>query len=150
MPPVEAPARMVMPSEMPTPRPAKMVFRTRSSVRTKSPTTCSHSARNVGLRMVLAMVVRANRRPNTIQPSTSILMLMTNSTPDTGSPSARLTPSAMPVAPPVMRPDGTRNSTTVSAYSALPAMMDSELNAICCLYESFIIFCLPFLNFFLL
>ena len=33
-------------------------------------------------------------------------------------------------------PDGTRNNTTVSAYSALPAMMDSELKAICCLYES--------------
>jgi len=42
----------------------------------------------------------------------------------------------MPVAPPVISPDGTRNSTTVSAYSALPAMMDSELKAICCLYES--------------
>ena len=39
-------------------------------------------------------------------------------------------------APPVISLDGTRNSTTVSAYSALPAMMDSELKAICCLYES--------------
>ena len=136
MPPVEAPARMVMPSEMPTPRPAKMVLSTRSSVSTKSANTRSHRARNSGLRMVLAMVVRAKRLPSTIQPSTSMLMLMANSTPDTGRPSTRLTPSAMPVAPPVISPDGTRNSTTVSAYSALPAMMDSELKAICCLYES--------------
>ena len=43
-----------------------------------------------------------------------------------------------------------REKTTVSAYSALPTMMDSELNAICCSYESFIIFCPSFLNFFLL
>ena len=96
------------------------------------------------------MVVRAKRLPSTTQPSTSMLMLMANSTPDTGRPSTRLTPSAMPVAPPVISPDGTRNSTTVSAYSALPAMMDSELKAICCLYESGIIFTPLFLNHFLL
>ena len=87
MPPVEAPVRMVMPSEMPTPKPAKMVFSTRSSVRTKSPTTCSHNARNTGLRMVLAMVVMAKRLPSTAQPSASMVILMTNSTPDTGGTS---------------------------------------------------------------
>ena len=112
--------------------------------------TRSHRARNRGLSTVLAMVVMAKRRPSSTQPTVSMVMLMTNSTPDTGSPNARLMPSAMPVAPPVIRPDGTRNSTTVSAYSALPTMMDSELNAICCSYESFIIFCPSFLNFFLL
>ena len=150
MPPVDAPARMVMPSEMPTPRPAKMVLSTRSSVSTKPVNTRSHRARNRGLSTVLAMVVMAKRRPSSTQPTVSMVMLMTNSTPDTGSPNARLMPSAMPVAPPVIRPDGTRNSTTVSAYSALPTMMDSELNAICCSYESFIIFCPSFLKFFLL
>ena len=115
MPPVEAPARMVMPSEMPTPKPAKMVLSTRSSVSTKPANTRSHKARNMGLRMVLATVVTAKRRPSTIQPSTSMVMLITNSTPDTGRPTALFTASAMPVAPPVISPEGTRNSTTVSA-----------------------------------
>ena len=47
----------------------------------------------------------------------------------------------------LMGPNGTGKSTL--GY-ALPTMMDSELNAICCSYESFIIFCPSFLNFFLL
>ena len=150
MPPVEVPARRVIPSEMPTPRPAKMVLSTRSSVSTKSANTRSHRARNRGLSTVLAMVVMAKRRPSSTQPSASMVILMTNNTPDTGRPVVLLNASAMPVAPPVIRPEGTRNSTTVSAYSALPAIMDSELKAICCLYESCIIFCLLSLNFFLL
>ena len=135
---------------MPTPKPAKMVLSTISFVSTKSANTRSHRARNMGLSTVLAMVVMAKRRPSSTQPTASMVILMTNSTPDTGSPNARLTPSAMPVAPPVIRPEGTRNSTTVSAYSALPAIMDSELKAICCLHESCIIFYLLSLNFFLL
>ena len=42
--------------------------------------------------MVLATVVTAKRRPSTIQPSTSMLMLITNSTPDTGRPSTLVDP----------------------------------------------------------
>ena len=46
-------------------------------------------------------------------------------TKDTGSPVTLLKASAIPVAPPVMRPEGIKNNTTVSAYIALPNTMDS-------------------------
>ena len=73
------------------------------------------------------MVFRANLRPSTAQPNASMVMLITNSTLDTVSTLILLTASAMPVAPPVMRPEGIRKSTTVSAYSALPTTMDSAV-----------------------
>ena len=133
MPPVEAPARMVMPSETPMPKPAKTVLSTRSSVSPPLPMTCSHRARNTGLRMVLATVLRANFRPSTAQPSSSIATLMTNSTEEVRSPLSRVTARAIPVAPPVIKPEGIRNNTTVNAYRALPTRMDRALKTACCL-----------------
>ena len=140
MPPVEAPARMVMPSEMPMPKPANTVFSTRSSVSTRLPSSRSHSAIKKGLSTVLAMVFRAKRLPSTHQPSSSMTTLTTNSTADTGSPVTLLNASAIPVAPPVMRPEGIRNNTTVSAYIALPTTMDSALKSCCCLRVNCVIF----------
>ena len=47
-------------------------------------------------------------------PSETPARLMKNSSPETGRPVNRPMASAMPVAPPVMRPAGSRNSATAS------------------------------------
>ena len=91
----------------------------------------SHRPMNAGLSRLLASVFSAKARPSTAQPNASIVMLITNSTPDTGSPDTRLTARAMPVAPPVISPEGTRNSTTVSEYSALPSRMIRLFQMVC-------------------
>ena len=66
-----------MPSEMPMPKSANTVFSTRSSVSTRLPNKCSHSAIKKGLSTVLAMVFRAKRLPSTHQPSSSMTTLTT-------------------------------------------------------------------------
>ena len=121
MPPVEPPTRITMPSAPPMPSPAKMVHRNRSSVRTYPANSRSHTARVRGDKKVLARVERAKRRPSSTQPASSMATLTASSTPDTGTPVRRLAARAMPVAPPVMRPEGIRKRTTVREYSALPA-----------------------------
>ena len=113
-PPVDAPERMTMPSETPMPRPAKTVQRKMSSVSTRPFAIPSNRARKAGLRTLLASVLRAKARPRTTQPQTSMAMLMKNSSPETDRPVNRPMASAMPVAPPVMRPAGSRNRATAS------------------------------------
>ena len=115
MPPVEAPARMTSPSATPMPSPAKTVHRKMSSVRTRSARSRSHSARKTGLRMLLASVFSAKARPRTAQPHTSMARLNTSRKPETDRPVSRPKASAMPVAPPVTSPAGSRNKATVSA-----------------------------------
>ena len=73
--------------------------------------------------MLLARVFSAKARPSTTQPQTSMAMLKASRKPETDRPVRRPKASAMPVAPPVMSPAGSRNSATASEYSALPNTM---------------------------
>ena len=132
MPPVEAPARMTMPSATPMPRPEKMVQRKISSVSTRPSSSRSNSSRKAGLSTLLARVFSANFLPSTAQPHTSMDMLKRKRKPETESPVSRPKASAMPVAPPVMSPAGSRNRATASEYSALPRMIARLFSKSCC------------------
>ena len=129
MPPVEAPARMTMPIKAPTPMAAKTVFRKRSSVSTRPWSIVSARPRKMGLRMLLASVLRAKARPSTTQPQTSMTKLNASRKPETESPVRRPKASATPVAPPATRPAGSRKRATVREYPALPKTTAAALSS---------------------
>ena len=66
------------------------------------------------------MVVMANCRPSTHQPSPSITRLNPSTNRETGSPVSSRTTSAMPVVPQLIRFAGSTNSFTDRAYKKFP------------------------------
>ena len=89
-------------------------------VTSTSPRVWFSSSSSSGYSRELRMVVMANCRPSTHQPSPSITRLNPSTNRETGSPVSSRTTSAMPVVPQLIRFAGSTNSFTDSAYSKFP------------------------------
>ena len=115
IPPVDAPVRITIPRLTPIMIPPKTVQSTISSVSAKREASISEICNSIGKQKLESNVLAANLLPIIRQPTKNRIVFITNATCAVLKPHKWWKNKAIPVPPPVIRPEGSIKNATARA-----------------------------------